>query len=83
MLAAEELPFDVHGRTNDGLEDPASVLVIERLSLRVREQDVERARALPTDRRARRRGAGGSSAAAATSARTHAPTSPCSSLGPG
>jgi hypothetical protein len=43
VLQAAGIPCDQHGRTINSAEDPASVFVINRLSLRVREQDFERA----------------------------------------
>lgn len=46
VLEEAGIPFEEHGRTINSLEDPASVFSIQNLSLRVREQDLERARAL-------------------------------------
>ena len=46
VLQEAGIPSDQHGRTINSLEDPASVFMINRIRLRVRAEDLERARDL-------------------------------------
>ncbi len=46
VLEAEGIPFDIYGWTFPSLDDPASVLVANQPSLRVREEHFEQARVL-------------------------------------
>jgi len=46
VLEQAGIPFDVHGRTSDSVEDPACAFPINRPSLRVREDHLHRAREL-------------------------------------
>ena len=46
VLEEEGIPFERHGRAINSVEDPASAFSINRLAVRVRAEDFERARLL-------------------------------------